>query len=312
MMKLRNLVFASLLCGNGVSGFACDRNGQGVLPAEVPLFSFGVITDVHYSNLKAPWGTRHYAQSGEKLREAVDAFNAMNVDFVVSLGDLIDGDIESYADIRPILDSSRVPVYKIPGNHDFLGPYGSARQQRVLDELGISEPYFSVVVNGCRLLFLDSNDISLYARSEESPEYGEASGILDGLKSRGIANARLYNGAIGALQREWIARELTAAGSRGETVICLAHMPLTPLDGRFTLWNNRQVADMLMQYACVKAFLAGHHHVGGCHSFGHIRHFTFQGMIEGSENHYAVVEVYRDRLVIRGYGAQPGATLEYR
>lgn len=311
-MKLRNLILAALLCGNGAPGFADGGNGRCEVPAEVPLFSFGVITDVHYSNRKEPLGTRRYAESGDKLREAIDAFNAMNVDFVVSLGDMIDGDIESYADIRPIMESSRVPVYKIPGNHDFLGPYGSARQQRVLDELGISEPYFSVVRNGCRLLFLDSNDISVYARSEESAEYAEASEILDDLKNRGIANARLYNGAFGALQREWIAGELAAAGSRGETVICLAHIPLMPLDGKFTLWNNRQVADMLMQYACVKAFLAGHHHAGGIHSFGHIRHFTFQGMIEGSENHYAVVEVYRDRLVIRGYGAQPGATLEYR
>lgn len=312
MMKLRNLILASLLFGRVVSGFADGGNGRCALPDEAPIFSFGVITDVHYSNLKAPWGTRRYAESGEKLREAMGAFHAMNVDFVVSLGDMIDGDIESYADIRPILDSSCVPVYKILGNHDFLGPYGSARQQRVLDELGICEPYFSVVKSGCRLLFLDSNDISVYARPEESAEYREASGILDDLKKEGIANARLYNGAIGALQQEWIARELAAAGSRGETVICLAHMPLMPQDGKFTLWNNRAVADLLMRHGCVKAFLAGHHHQGGCHAFDRIPHFTFQGMIEGSDNRYAVVEVYRDKLVIRGYGAQPGATLEYR
>lgn len=73
-----------------------------------------------------------------------------------------------------------------------------------------------------------------------------------------------------------------------------------------------RIAELLMRHACVKAFLAGHHHPGGCHAFGRIRHFTFQGLIEGSDNRYAVVEVYRDKLVIRGYGAQPGATLEFR
>lgn len=310
---LRLLILVSLLCGVPASGFAAGRECGGpsgpAVSGEAPLFTFGVVTDVHYSNIKETWAARHYAESGKKLREAVAAFNRAHVDFIVSLGDMIDGDIESYAEIRPILEGSAVPVYKILGNHDYLGPYGSEEQRRVLEELGISEPYFSVVRNGYRLLFLDSNDISVYARAKESPEYGEAFSILDSLNRCGAVNARQYNGAIGEVLRKWMARELAGAESRGERVICFAHMPLMPLGGQFTLWNNAQIVTLLQGYSCVTAFLAGHHHKGGSHRFGSVRHFTFQGMIEGPDNHYAIVEVYPDKLVIRGYGAQRDETL---
>lgn len=304
-----------LLCGIPASGFAASRECGGpdghAVSAEVPLFTFGVVTDVHYSNIKETWAARRYAESREKLREAVAAFNRAHVDFVVSLGDMIDGDIGSYAEIRPILDVFAGPIYKILGNHDYLGPYGSGEQRCVLEELGISEPYFSVVKNGYRLLFLDSNDISVYSRARESPEYEEAVALLDSLKESGAANARQYNGAIGKAQREWMVQELSGAERRGESVICFAHMPLMPLSGQFTLWNNAQIAALLQKYACVRVFLAGHHHKGGCNRFGSIQHFIFQGMIEGLDNHYAIVEVYPDKLVICGYGAQRNETLSW-
>ncbi|MCM1300424.1 MAG: metallophosphoesterase [Alistipes senegalensis] len=298
-------------CGNGCFATppVMDGSDGSAVSAESPLFTFGVVTDVHYSSVKETWAARHYTESEEKLREAVATFNRAHVDFVVSLGDMIDGDVGSYAVIRPILEQSAAPVYKILGNHDYLEPYGSEEQRHVLEVLGISDPYFSVSRNGYRLLFLDSNDLSVYARAKDSPEYEEAVALLDSLKRSGAANARQYNGAIGKAQRAWLVRELSAAESRGERVICFAHMPLMPPAGQFTLWNNMQIAALLQKYACVRAFLAGHHHKGGVARFGSVLHFTFQGMIEGLDNHYAIVEVYPEKFVIRGYGVQPDETI---
>lgn len=309
--SLRLTIEDTRLCDSGCSGnghAAAPATDRPAEPAESPLFAFGVVTDVHYSKVKEMRGARRYAESEEKLREAVATFNRAHVDFVVSLGDMIDGDIGSYAVIRPILERSAAPVYKILGNHDFLGPYGSEAQRRVSEELGISDPYFSVSRDGYRLLFLDSNDISVYARAKGSPEYEEAAALLDSLTKFGAANARRYNGAIGKAQREWLIRELSDAERKGERVICFAHMPLMPLAGQFTGWNNRQLAALLQKYACVRAFLAGHHHKGGVSRFGSVLHFTFQGMVEGSDNHYAIVEVYPDKLVMRGYGVQQDET----
>ena len=164
---------------------------------------------------------------------------------------------------------------------------------------------------GYRLLFLDSNECSTYARAKGSAAYGEAAVRFEELKREGRANAETYNGALGERQRAWLAKELAKAERRNESVICLTHMPLMPLEGKFTLWDNRQTAALLQRHPCVKAFLAGHHHAGGSDRMGHIPHFTFQGMIEGTQNHYAIVEVYPDRLQIRGYGAQPSASIQF-
>lgn len=278
----------------------------------MPLFSFGVITDVHYSTLKPTKGTRHYAASEAKVREAVETFEAAGVDFVVSLGDMIDGDIESYARIDAELRRLPVPIYAVAGNHDFTGPYGSDTQRRVMEELGLRESGYSVVKRGWRLLFLDSNSCSTYARAAGTADYAEAAALFRSLQHAGRANAEHYNGGLGERQRAWLAGQLDEAERRGEAVICLTHMPLLPLDGKFTLWDNRQTAALLESHPCVKAYLAGHHHAGGCGRLGNVFHFTFQGMIEGEQNHYAIVEVYADRLVIRGYGAQPDATATLR
>ena len=71
-------MLVSLLCGAPASGFAAGRECGGrerpdrsdglAVSAESPLFTFGVVTDVHYSNVKETWAARRYAESGEKLR----------------------------------------------------------------------------------------------------------------------------------------------------------------------------------------------------------------------------------------------------
>ncbi len=306
------LIAALIVCAGLLPASSSPANREEGAATPSPLFTFGVVTDIHFSNLKPPKGSRLYAASEGKLQEAVATFESEGVDFVVSLGDMIDGDIESYATIRSILETLPMPVYQVLGNHDFLGPYGSDEQRRVMEALKIRKPCFSVVKEGYRLLFLDSNDCSTYARAAGSAAYREAAACLEALKQEGRANAENYNGALGERQRAWLAGELAKAERRNESVICLTHMPLMPLDGKFTLWDNRQTADLLQRHSCVKAFLAGHHHTGGNGRLGDIVHFTFQGMIEGTQNHYAIVEVYPDRLVIRGYGAQPDASIEFR
>ena len=58
-------------------------------PAENRLLRFGVVTDVHYADADTK-GSRHYRDSLQKLRLAIDTFNRREVVLVVELGDLID------------------------------------------------------------------------------------------------------------------------------------------------------------------------------------------------------------------------------
>lgn len=278
---------------------------------EAPLFSVGIVTDVHYSNRKEPANNRYYGASKRKLEEAVATFNDAHVDWVVSLGDLIDCEIDSYADIAPILGSAAAPVLKIAGNHDFPVPFDEERQRVFSRTMGLDRPYFSVVRAGFRLLFLDGNEVSIYAHAEGSPQHAAGEKMLAELTAEGASNARHYNGALGGEQLAWLMRELEEATAARQQVVCFCHMPALPLLGRYTLWNNLSVAALLEAAPCVKAYLSGHHHPGGWGTYGNVHYVTFQGMIEGPDNHYAIVEVYPEKLVIRGFGAEKSRTLEF-
>ena len=76
-------------------------------------------------------------------------------------------------------------------------------------------------------------------------------------------------------------------------------------------WDGEAIDSMLQEYPVVKAVLSGHHHKGAQTISGNTHHFTFEGMIDGTENHYAVVKVFRNRIEIDGYGHQPSANLSF-
>ena len=63
----------------------------------VPL-KFGVIADPQYAD-KKPAGSRHYRQSLAKLEAAIAELNKESLDFVVTLGDLIDEDYASFSEV---------------------------------------------------------------------------------------------------------------------------------------------------------------------------------------------------------------------
>ena len=62
---------------------------------------------------------------------------------------------------------------------------------------------------------------------------------------------------------------------------------------------------------CVVSWFSGHDHAGGYAVRNGVHHLTFRGMVENPvENAYALIEIHPDKLVIRGYGAEPSRVLE--
>ena len=85
-----------------------------------PRFSFGVIADCQYCNIKVPReAKRQYSLSKNKLTECVEELNQIDLDFVVHLGDFIDRDFSSFEDILPVFNKLRARSYHVLGNHDF-------------------------------------------------------------------------------------------------------------------------------------------------------------------------------------------------
>lgn len=104
-MKNKSLVLAAALAVSLPTG-GCDK-----------AVRFGVVADIQYRHGE-PVGTRYYGASLGKLRDAVSRFNRENVQFVINLGDTIDGGIESFEAVMPLFKPLKVPLYNVMGNHD--------------------------------------------------------------------------------------------------------------------------------------------------------------------------------------------------
>lgn len=259
---------------------------------------FGVVTDIHYSNIKPVKGTRIYKKSLAKLQEASDTFARRKVDFVVCLGDVIDGDPDSYNEIKDIFDSSEVPIYRILGNHDFVGPYGSKAQKELIKLLEVPEMPYSVRRNNFLLLFLDSNRISCHSLSPHSDEMH----LIDDFRKDLNSNFRNWNGAFGKDQMKWLSVQLRNAERKGLDVICFAHMPLLPVKSEFSAWDGDDILAILHAHPCVKAYICGHHHKGDITVSGNIIHAMMQGMVENESNHFSIITISKNSICIEGFG----------
>lgn len=272
-----------------------------------PLFTFGVIADVQYADI-ANAGTRYYRASPPKLAQAVKSFNEQQVDFVLSLGDFINGDFSSYDTLLAITRQLKMPLHHVLGNHEFA--VAPARKGQVLTRLALSKPYYSFSKKKVRFIVLDGGDVSLYASPEGSEKQKKARALFSSLKATAAPNAYDWNGAIGKEQLAWLEKQLKAARKQKQKVILACHFPLYPDDGKELLWDARQVRTLIEAYPNVVAWFNGHVHVSQYFRGNKVHYVSFRGMVEKEENAFAVVSVYPDHLEIKGYGKEVSRVLK--
>ncbi|NLE38559.1 MAG: hypothetical protein GX621_11090 [Pirellulaceae bacterium] len=259
-----------------------------------PLFSFGLVADVQYAD-KPDRPPRFYRASLERLRECVTELNRHPIDFTIQLGDLIDGysspeqsqagsdAVKSLRDLErvlPELARLNMKLYHVVGNHCMR-----VGRETLQERLGLTTAYYDFVpesVSGWRMVVLDSMGI----------EYGE----------------------LGKEQTEWLEATLAQAAKRNERVIVFNHFPLlkettTRYDTIF-LKNQPAIRNILDRSGCVVAYFAGHDHAAAYAKDLGIHHVTFPAMAEAHKtNAYAIIDVFDDRIEIRGFGNVPSRTL---
>jgi len=299
----RRTWLAALTCAAAVLAAAVGAQ-------KTPTFSFGVIADIQYRDADNQ-GTRFYRDSLGKLRRAVEHLNALAPRFTIQLGDLIDGEYRSYDAVLPILGALAMPRYHVLGNHDFS--VEPAEKALVLARLGLDAAgsrrgYYDFAYAGWRFVVLNGNDVSVTAYPPGSTPRLAAERYVAELKQRGARNAHDWNGAVGPMQREWLARTLAGASKAGERVIVFSHFPVLPA-AQSGLWNDQEVLAILRRHACVAAYFAGHAHEGGYVRDGPVHYLTFRGMVEGEQPAYALVEVGPDALRITGFGRETSRVL---
>ena len=270
----------------------CGLFGWAVLLAggQGPEFSFGVVADVQYADQDSAMG-REYRESAGKLERCVSLLNKERLEFVVQLGDLVDGGSGNLRVIRRVFEKTRARRYDVLGNHDREVMVGK-----------MERPYYEFGVKGWRFVVLDG--------------MGETGrGTLEKLKAEGAVNAQSWNGAVGEVQREWLRGVLREASERKERAVVFCHFPVLPESCRpeHLLWDYREVLEILDGAPAVAAYMNGHDHRGGYGVGKGVHYLTLPGMVEheGSQS-CQVVDVYAGALVVRQAGDGSGRAMKMK
>lgn len=288
-----------------------DNNNQIAIKTsnkiQKPLFSFGIVADIQYCDCE-PIGTRYYRSSPEKLREAMTKLKADSVSFVINLGDLIDRDFGSYKNVLDIMDSSGMKIYHVAGNHDYSVNPQLKKKLPVLTPS--KEGYYSFVYNKFRFICLNGNELSTYI-SNNKAAIKEAQNNLTTMKEKGEINAVDWNGGLSKRQIKWFIGELDDAVAKGEKVFIICHFPLAP-ENVHNLLNYKEILPLLEGYNNIIAWFNGHNHAGNYSYLNMIHFVTFKGMVETeSDNSFARIDVYNNKLSIKGYGREKSQILDY-
>ena len=277
-------------------------------PNSFPLLRFGMIADPQYAPIEPNTRlNRHYAQSLEKLEAAIARFNGEDLDFVVTLGDVIDRDWENFDRVLPLYDRLKHPHHFLPGNHDFA--VAADRLARVHARLGMPAPWHDFSVNGVRLIITDGNEVSLFAPPLDDPRRVEAAERLADLTAAGAANAQMWNAGMSAAQVDWLASRLRQAEEAGERAIVFGHYPLYP-ESDHNLWRAEDVSALIAASPAAIGYFCGHNHAGNYGLLDGTHFVNIKGMVDTfDENAFCIVAVHADRIEITGFGREESRML---
>ena len=268
----------------------------------------GLIADIQYAD-KPDRGSRYYRASLDKLRESVSALNEAKVDFTVVLGDLVDEGPKDLAPVMDLLKQSRQPVYSLLGNHD----YESVKEPYSLYKtLEMPAQYYSIDRAGWRFIFLNTNELSLYATVPGSKQEAEYKILAEEQKKQGRTHVVPWNGGISKKQMKWLEKQLRTAGRKSFKVLVFMHHPLLPENNAHEALNNREILNLLVKHRQVKAAISGHNHAGAFEMYRGLPCITLEGMVEtAGRNAYGTLTLLENKLIISGKGRLTSREIDF-
>ena len=275
---------------------------QNVKPVMV-----GILTDCQYCNC-ATEGVRNYTLSLSKLDSCIQVFNALPLDAVFHLGDMIDHDYSSYDSVIPRFQQFIAPFKFVLGNHDWV--VKNSFKPGLLDRIGMKEDHYVVDLSNWRFIVLNGDDLSFFA-PQDKKQRQERNEMVSDQFSLFHLNGLPWNGGNGSGQMCWLEAQLNDSEQSHKNVIIICHFPLFVKDNH-NLFNNNDLFNLISRYLCVKAYFNGHYHDGNYFTKSGIHFVNFKGMVNTQTNSFAVVTLTADSILIKGYGREPDRNLKIR
>lgn len=292
-MSMNRRRFLRTAAGAALAGstLACPS-----LAAAGDRLSFGLITDVHYARI-ADSGKRNYADSLDKVQQAMRTFTARGLPLVLELGDLIDKGPSKLDDLS-YLEAMREAFCTFPGQRRFvLGNHClvTLDRQEFLAGWGCptAKTYDSFDLGAYHFVVLDANftrDGTPYCRG----------------------NFHWTDTWIPDHEQRWLADDLRRAAPR--KTIVLVHQNLHDHTKTWGVKNADAVRRVLESAGNVLAVFQGHLHEGAFARINGIPYCTLKATVEGpglANNAYAIVTLGPgDRITMEGFGRQPSVWFE--
>jgi len=286
---------------------SCVLAGAGAtVGADDAILRFGLITDTHAHDIDSPLEGKWMSHTQQRLTAFTTEMNLWAPDFVIELGDFINGwvvlgiDPGDPARIPSILawadslyDQFDGPSYHVIGNHDLYN-LDKSQYREILD---LESTSYSFDMGAYHIVVLDVQ----YAAD-------------------GTDLANTFTGVAGFVpetELAWLRADLAATDR--PTIICV-HQPLdeSAADmeawGRATVFNQDAVRDLFVEDGDVIAVLQGHDHINDYQLLDGIHYITFEAMVDQNTPatwaQIALNPVSRS-LVIEGIGVQASYELAY-
>jgi len=274
--------------------------------AETEVIRFGLITDTHAHDVDSPLEGKWMSHTQDRLSAFTAAMNAWAPDFIIELGDFINGWVVLGADpgdparipdvlawANGLYTAFEGPAYHVIGNHDLY----NLDKTQYLDILGMDATSYSFNVGAYHFVVLD---------------------VQHAADGSDLANT--YTGVAGFVpenQFEWLRQDL--ASTDLASIICV-HQPLNEsaedIDawGRATVLNQDALRDLFVEDGDIIAVLQGHEHTNGYQIIDGIHYITFEAMVDqDTPPTWAQISLdpASQTLVIEGVGVQASLELSY-
>jgi len=264
---------------------------------------FGLIADLHAHDIDSPMEGKWMTNTESRLNAFVDAMNAWAADFVIELGDFVNGwvvlgalpgDEARIPDILTWAESLYArfdgPRHHVIGNHDVY----NMTKDEYLERIEASETFYSFDEGGYHFIILDV-------------QFAED----------GSAHGDTYMGVAGFLPEQemaWLAQDLAA--TRAPTVVFI-HQMLDQLDeawGSLLISNQDEIRALLASDGDVIAVFQGHDHDNVHNVLDGIHYVRFEALVDqGTPPSWAAVTLdpVNRTITIDGQGEQANYRLTY-
>jgi 3',5'-cyclic AMP phosphodiesterase CpdA len=278
--------------------------GAASLPQTASHVTFGLFTDLHAHDRDSPLDGKWMTHTEERLTAFTESMNARAIDFIVQLGDFINGWLVLGTDPG---DPERIPAilawadalygafdgprYHVLGNHDLF----NLDKAELRSILGLDSTYYSFDAGPFHFVTLDV-------------QYAEDGADL----------ANTFSGVGGFVpdaELAWLRQDLAA--NRDRPTVVFVHQMLDAFVeewGRPLVANQPDVQRALEEAGNVIAVLQGHDHDYHHELVGGIHYMTFEALVDqDSPPSWAIITLdpVARTITIDGTGDQPSETLRY-